>query len=180
ANTKIYDGTISAAATPAITTGVLQGADTAGFVESYDTKHVGTGKTLTPSGTVSDGNSGNNYSYTFVNNSTGVISTRPITVTAASDSKIYDATTSSSGLPTISAQGIAPGDTAAFVQAFDTKNAGTGKILTPSGSVTDGNSGHNYAVTFANNSAGIITPRPLTVTAAANTKIYDGTISAAA
>jgi hypothetical protein len=265
-NTKIYDGTTSAAALPTITTGALQGADTAGFVESYDTKHVGTGKTLTPSGTVNDGNSGNNYSYTFVNNSNGVISTRPITVTAstnnkvydgtasaasapaittgtlaagdtatltesydnknagtgktlvpaatikdagsanvtsdynltfandttgiitpraitvtaASDSKIYDATTTSAGVPTISAPGIAPGDTAAFVQTFDTKNAGTGKILTPSGSVTDGNSGHNYAVTFANNSAGIITPRPLTVTAAANTKIYDGTISAAA
>jgi hypothetical protein len=180
ANTKIYDGTISAAATPAITTGVLQGSDTAAFTETYDTKNAGTGKTLTPSGTASDGNSGNNYSYTFVNSFTGVISTRPITVTAASDSKIYDATTASAGVPTISAPGIAPGDTAAFVQTFDTKNAGTGKILTPSGSVTDGNSGHNYAVTFANNSAGIITPRPLTVTAAANTKVYDGTISAVA
>ena len=65
-NTKAYDGTTSAAAIPTITSGSLQGSDTANFTETYDTKNVGTGKTLTPSGTVNDGNGGNNYTYTFV------------------------------------------------------------------------------------------------------------------
>src|SRR5207253_129141 len=40
-NTKIYDGGVAAAALPAITTGTLQGSDTASFTETYDTKNVG-------------------------------------------------------------------------------------------------------------------------------------------
>ena len=93
-NTKIYDGTTSAAATPTITSGTLQGTDNAAFTEVYDTKNVGTGKTLTPSGTVNDGNGGNNYAYTFVATTTGVITARPLTVTAVTNTKVYDGTTS--------------------------------------------------------------------------------------
>ena len=47
ANTKTYDGTTNAAATPTITSGSLQ-ADTAGFTESYDNRNAGAGKTLPP------------------------------------------------------------------------------------------------------------------------------------
>src|SRR5207249_1006504 len=79
-NTKTYDGTTSAAATPAITSGTLQGTDTANFIETYDNKNVGTSKTLTPSGTVTDGNSGNNYSYTFVTDTTGEIDSKALTI----------------------------------------------------------------------------------------------------
>src|SRR6185436_1835855 len=89
-NTKVYDGTTSAAATPTITLGALQGPDTASFSESYDSKNAGSGKTLTPAGTVSDGNGGQNYSYTFVNNTTGVINALALTVTAATNTKTYD------------------------------------------------------------------------------------------
>ena len=73
ANTKVYDGTTAAAAAPAITSGSLASGDTAAFSETYDTPAVGTGKTLTPSGTVNDGNGGANYSVTFVGNTTGAI-----------------------------------------------------------------------------------------------------------
>ena len=60
-NTKVYDGTTSAAAVPTITSGSLGTGDTANFIETYSTRNVGTGLTLTPSGTVNDGNGGNNY-----------------------------------------------------------------------------------------------------------------------
>src|ERR687887_36806 len=60
-NTKVYDATTSAAATPTITSGTLVSGDTANFTESYDNKNVGTGKTLTPSGSVNDGNGGNKH-----------------------------------------------------------------------------------------------------------------------
>jgi hypothetical protein len=80
-NTKPYDGNTSAAATPLITTGTLGSGDSAGFTETYDTPNAGTGKTLTPAGTVSDGNGGANYAVTFVNDTTGVI-TAPATSTA--------------------------------------------------------------------------------------------------
>ena len=177
-NTKTYDATTSAAATPSITTGTLQGSDTANFSETYGTKNVGTGKTLTPSGTVNDGNSGNNYSYTFVNDITGVINARAITVTAAANSKTYDANTSAVTAPNVS--GLQGTDTANFIETYDTKNVGTGKTLTPSGTVSDGNSGNNYTYTFVPQNNGTITARALTVTAQTNTKTYDANTSAAA
>ena len=88
ANTKIYDGTTARG-----------GADDhlgqsghgrhCRFLETYSTQNVGTGLTLTPSGTVDDGNSGNNYIYTFVPVSTGAISVAPLTITASPESKTY-------------------------------------------------------------------------------------------
>jgi sugar lactone lactonase YvrE len=75
---------------------------------------------------------------------------------------------------------LAGGDTAAFSESFDTRNAGTGKTLTAAGSVNDGNSGSNYAVTFATATTGQITPLAITVTAVASSKVYDGTTSSTA
>jgi hypothetical protein len=69
------------------------------------------------------------------------------------------------------------GDTAAFTEAFDTKNAGTGKTLLATGSVNDGNHGNNYAVTFVANTAGSVAVQAITVAAASSTKTYDGSTS---
>ena len=49
-----------------ITSGSLQGSDTANFMETYDTRNVGVGLILSASGTVNDGNGGDNYTYTFL------------------------------------------------------------------------------------------------------------------
>ena len=180
ANSKTYDATTSAAATPTTTSGALQGTDTANFTETYNNKNVGTGKTLTPSGTAVDGNGGANYSYTFVASANGTIIARALTVTAATNSKPYDGTTSAAATPTITSGALQGTDTANFTETYDTKNAGTGKTLTPAGTVNDGNSGNNYTYTLATNTTGIITARALTVTAATNSKVYDGTTTAAA
>src|SRR5207253_7085422 len=130
-------------------------------------------------GTVTDGNSGLNYTYTFVTDTTGVINALAITVTAAANSKGYDGTTSAAAAPNIS-PALASGDTSGFSDTYDTKNVGTGKTLTPSGSANDSNSGNNYSVTFVNSVNGTISTRAITVTAATNTKTYDSTTSAAA
>ena len=144
------------------------------FTQTFDTKNVGTAKTLTPAGSVTDGNGGANYTVTFVNDTTGVITARAITVTATTDTKTYDATTSSSGDADRHRRQASPAPTpAAFTQTFDTKNVGTAKTLTPAGSVTDGNGGANYAITFVNDTTGVITARAITVTAATDTKTYD-------
>ncbi len=179
-NTKVYDGTTSAAAIPAITGGTLATGDTANFTETYDTKNVGTGKTLTATGSVNDGNGGNNYAVTFITNTTGAITVRAITVSATSNTKIYDGTTSAVAIPTVTTGTLAAGDSGSFTETYDTKNVGTGKTLTATGSVNDGNGGNNYAVSFIADTTGAITARAITVTATTNTKIYDGTISAAA
>jgi len=174
-DSKVYDGNTSSAGIPTVSPAVATG-DTANFVETYANKNVGTGKTLAPSGSVNDGNGGANYALTFANNTTGVITPKPISVTAVTDTKVYDSHTSSGGVPTVS-PGVANGDTAQFVQAFDTKHVGTGKMLTPSGSVSDGNGGANYAISFASDTAGVINPLPITVTAVTSTKVYDGNTS---
>src|SRR5439155_1484695 len=92
-------------------------------------------------------------------------------VTATSDTKIYDGTTSSGGTPTITAGSLATGDSPNFTQVFDSPHVDATKVR-PSGTANDGNSGKNYAYTF-NDAAGTITPRPTTtVTADPQSKIY--------
>jgi hypothetical protein len=88
-NAKPYDSTTSSAAVPAISGSGLVAGDSANFTQTYDTANVGTSKTLTPSGAVTDGNGGGNYLVTFVNNTTGVINALPITITADSKTKAF-------------------------------------------------------------------------------------------
>src|SRR5439155_25709328 len=151
-NTKTYDGNATASATPALTSGTLASGDTATYTETYDSKHAGTGKTLTPAVAIVDGNSANmlgNYNVTLVSDTTGVIGTKAITVTAVTNTKPYDGNTSASATPRID-PALVGGDTSGFVETYDTPDPGTGKTLTPSGSANDGNSGNNYTVTFVN------------------------------
>ena len=176
-NTKSYDGTTSAAAIPSITSGVLQGSDTANFTETYDNRNIGTGKTLTPLGKVNDGNGGNNYTYTF-DIAAGAINPLALTVAAAPNTTNYNGTTSALARPIITSGALQASDTANFTETYDNKNVGTAKTLTPSGIVNDGNGGANYSVTFVPQAIGTITPGSLTISALGVNKVYDGTTSA--
>jgi hypothetical protein len=111
---------------------------------------------------------------------TETVAALPITVTAAAGQKTYDGATNASAVPIVASGSLVAGDTAAFSETYNTRDAGIGKKLTPAGSVNDGNGGNNYAVTFAAVTTGLITPQPITVTAVTNTKPYDGTNSASA
>ncbi|MCX7893497.1 MAG: YDG domain-containing protein, partial [Burkholderiales bacterium] len=115
--------------------------------------------------TVADGNGGANYAVSFVADTTGVITPRALTVSAQSDTKVYDGTTSSAVAPQITAGSLVGGDSASFSQVFDNRNAGTGKTLTASGTVADGNGGANYAVSFVADTTGVITPASLAIAA---------------
>ena len=130
-NTKTYDGATSAAATPTLAGSIQTGDSTPIWTESYDTKHMGTGKTLIPAGTMIDGNGGANYNVTFVNSLNGVISQTNLTLTAVPNTKTYDGTTSAAATPTVSAGSIQTGDSAAWTESYDTKNVGGSKTLTP-------------------------------------------------
>jgi len=127
--------------------------------------------------TVGSLSAGPNYILSF----TGAdltINKRSITVTAATDTKVYDGTTSSVGVPSITEGSLIGDDTATWTQAFDNKNAGAEKALIPAGTVNDGNTGNNYVVTFVN-AVGEISAVNISVTAGADTKVYDGTINSA-
>jgi hypothetical protein len=179
-DTKTYNGTTASGGQPTLSAGTpLASGDTApAWTQTFDNKNVGTAKTITPAGLVNDANSGNNYQYTYTPDVTGVINKRPITITAVTSTKIYDGTTASSGHPIISAgTPLATGDTApVWTQTFNNKNAGTGKTITPAGLVNDTNGGSNYQYTYVANATGVITKRPVTVTADAKSKVF-GTLA---
>ncbi|HWX66580.1 MAG TPA: YDG domain-containing protein [Rhodanobacter sp.] len=105
----------------------------------------------------------------------------PLTLAAATNTKTYDGTTSAAAAPTT--VGLLGSDTvSALTEAYTNQNAGTGKTLAVNAgyTVNDGNGGNNYIVSAVVNTSGVITPAPLTLTAATNTKTYDGSVSAAA
>ncbi len=114
-NIKTYDGGTTAAASPTVT-GLVTG-DTAGYTEAYTDKNFGVGtKTLVPSGSVSDGNSGNNYTIALNNFTTGTINKKAITVTAVTNTKTYDGNATAATLPNNS--GVVGTDTAAFIEGL--------------------------------------------------------------
>src|SRR5206468_3965910 len=162
---------------PSIGAPGLAAGDSASFSQSFDTRHVGSGKTLTASGSVSDDNGGNDYAVSFVASNGGSISARAISVSAVADSKVYDGGSASWSVPSIGAPGLAAGDSASFSQSFDTRHVGSGKTLTASGSVSDGNGGNDYAVSFVASNGGSISARAISVSAVADSRVYDGTTS---
>jgi hypothetical protein len=176
AASKVYDGTTAAIVT--LTTDAVAGDDvTAGnTTATFANQNVGAGKTVSITGlSTSGGDAGN---YTLVNataTATADITRRPITVTATTNTKVYDGTTSATATPIITGSGLAAGDTADFTESYDNKNAGTGKSLIPAGAVNDGNAGSNYAVTFLNSASGTINPAMLTVTATGIRRRFNGT-----
>jgi hypothetical protein len=181
-NSKSYDGTTAALATPTINSGALHGSDTANFIETYDTKNVGTGKTLTPSGIVNDGNSGSNYNYTFVNDTTGVITqaTTPLVITAKNLTKTYGGTITFAGTE-FTESGLATGDSITSVTLTSDGAVSTAPVsgspytIHAIGAVGSGLD--NYTIQY-NAGTLIVNPVDLTATITVNDKQYDGTNSA--
>ena len=78
------------------------------------------------------------------------------TITAVTNTKIYDGTTNASGTPTVAGL-VSPDTVTGLAEVYSDANAGTGKTLTVSTyTVNDGNSGNNYSVTTTPNNTGVI------------------------
>ena len=163
ASNKVYDGTVTSPTTPTITSGTLAYSDTVTWAETYDNRNVGTTHLLTPGGTVNDGNGGNNYKVTFVTYSPGIITVRPITVTASASTKFYDGGVTSTAIPAITTGSLGSGDAAPWTETYDNPNVGSTHVMTPAGTVSDGNGGNNYKVTFVSINTGVISPAPQTI-----------------
>ena len=180
-NTKTYDSSMTATATP--TFSGLQGSSDSvtGLTEAYTDKNAGTGKTLSVTGyVVNDGNGGNNYAVRTVTDTTGEIDQATLTITAASNIKTYDGSTSATATPTFSGLQGSSDSVTGLTEAYTDKNAGTGKTLSVTGYVVnDGNGGNNYAVRTVTNTTGEIDQANLSLAADSYTKPYDGTTTAA-
>jgi filamentous hemagglutinin family protein len=137
---------------------------------------------------LSGADASNYYLPTGVNfsGSNGIIMPKPVTLTAPSQTKVYDGNTnqipSATDLSSLSnSLGVGGDVVSAATFTYDTKNAGQNKTLTPSAAVIlDGNNGQNYAVTYVSGSANAISPASLSLSALPNTKIYDGSTLALA
>jgi hypothetical protein len=177
-NTKIYDSTTSAAGVPNVT-GLKLSDTVTGLAETYDTKNVGTGKTLSVSAyTVNDNNGGNNYTVTTATNATGVTKKAPLTIKATGINKVYDSTVTAT--VTLSDNRFS-GDvfTDSYASAtFGNKKVGTGKTVSVTGISIAGTDAGNYTFNANASTTANITPAPLTITATGINKVYDGTLTA--
>ena len=84
-NTKYYDATTGAAALPILSGSLASGDGFTQFGERYASANVGTGLALIPFATIDDGNGGNNYAITFMNNA-GVIQQHPLDISSSEGS----------------------------------------------------------------------------------------------
>ena len=181
---KVYDGTTDANGTAKLTGGTqLFGGDTiSGGTFVFDGKNASMEKVVYVYGVdINDGNGGNNYNVTYVQNSTSSIDRALLTITATAASKVYDGTLRIDDKPIVT--GRARGDSiSGLSQSFADKNAGTGKaVLVGNGFVIrDGNGGNNYDVVVVDGTAGVITPKSITISTVTDSKVYDGGITSAA
>jgi hypothetical protein len=100
------------------------------------------------------------------------VSKAPLTVTALASAKNYDGGTTSSVTPSVS--GLVAGDVASTppVETYDSGNAGTTRVLTPSGLVLAGGAISNYTVTYVPISTGVINKVQLAFAADNASKTY--------
>ena len=176
---KVYNGNTSAAVIlPGTLSGFEVGDDVSiqPVVATYDNANVGTGKTITVVYKLT-GAAASKYSAPANYITTGNITPAGLTVTAVSDTRVYDGTTLSLGNPTVGT--LVSGDVVNVspVQSFDNANVGP-RTLTASGLTLKNGNGDdvtgNYTITYSS-VAGSITQASLNVTSVTDTKSYDGT-----
>ena len=171
ANSKTYDGTTTAAATPTITSGSLVNGDTGTYSETYDDANVGTTHVLTPSAIITDQS---DYTITYVTISTGVITARALTISATAQSKTYGQTlTFGAGSTLFTSSGLQNSETIGSVTLAVTNSGGAataaaGGSYTITASAATGGSftASNYSITYDTGTLTVNTAA-LTITASA-------------
>src|ERR1043166_668088 len=184
ANNKVYDGTISATLNTnnAVLLGVQNG-DQVGIIFTnatgeFDTKNVGTNKTVTIFGLILTGADAGKYALPDPTTNAN-ITVAALTVTVSASNKVYDGnTTATVTLPDTRATG--DDLPATFTNAaFADKNVASGKTVTVSGITISGTDAANYQLANTTASAtASITSRPLLVSATGIDKTYDGNATA--
>ena len=161
AQNREYNGTTDADVAADLN-GVISGDDLAVALNGlFDDKNAGTGKTVTVTGALSGADAGN-YTLGGSATTTADITAKVIDlINAAAQNRAYDGTTSAD--VTAKLDGVISGDDldVALVGLFDNKNAGTGKDVTVTGSLT-GADANNYTLNG-----------PVTTTADINAKVID-------
>jgi filamentous hemagglutinin family protein len=177
AATRVYDGTVAATlgGTALVSalgndTVIVTGTGSGAFAD----KNVGANKSVNISGYAFSGADAANYTLVEPTNVTAGITARPLTVSATGISKIYDGSTSAAVTLTdnrVAGDALVAGYTSS---TFADANVGTGKAVSISGISLSGADAGNYAFNTSAATIANITAAPLTITANAASKTFDG------
>ena len=174
---KVYDATTAATLTGGVFAGLINGDVVRANTGVFNSKDVGTNKSVTALVT---GDDAGNYVVTGLTGYTANITPAPLTVSGqTAANKVYDATTSAV-LSGGTLNGVLAGETVTLNQAgsFTNKNVGTAKSIVANNSLT-GNDASNYLVTQPTNVIANITPATLSISGlVASNKTYDATTDA--
>ncbi len=184
ASNKAYDGNTSATVGTYSVVGKVGSDDVniTGGTATFNTKTVGTGKTVTLAGATLTGGDAGNYNLTSVATTTADITALSVTGTFASANKAYDGNTSAAA-NSLAVVGAIGGDAVSLTggtATFNTKTVGAGKTVTLAGAALTGADAGNYTLTSVATTTADITALSVTGTFASANKAYDGNTSAAA
>ena len=184
---KEYDGTTAATLAVDNLAGVVNGDATDLTVTTtsatYNTKNVGTGRTVTYNDIKLGGDKKNNYIIVDSATGTGSITAKPLTV--GNVTKVYDGEATAPTLTVANLQGVVDGDaTGLSISSGVTANytgdkaadAETGKTVEYSGLTISGTASGNYTIAESGTSTtgNSITPKQLSATFNTISKVYDG------
>ena len=176
ADGKTYDGTTAAAVQGSLD-GVVSGdAVTLASAGSFADKSAGTGKLVNVTGAIS-GTDAANYLLNSNSTTTANIAQKALTGAITANGKTYDATTSATTQGTL--DGVVSGDTVTLATAggFADKNAGNGKLVNVTGTIS-GTDAANYLLSSNATTTANIAQKALTGAITANGKTYDATTTA--
>ncbi len=174
--TKVYDGTALTRHTYT-NTDLAEGDTIESVTFTGSQTVVGTSNNV-PSNAVIKNSAGENvtssYDITYANG-TLTVTKKTLTITADSDSKVYDGTALTKNSYTNTALGS--GDTIESVTVTGSQTAAGSSDNVPSTAVIkhgDTDVTSSYEITYANGTL-TVTAKPVTITAGSDSKIYDGT-----
>lgn len=188
---KTYDGNTNATLAPgaALQTAIAPGTGTSTDgkphssdslsltgtpTASFGNPHASTGKAVTITGYSLTGAQSANYTLLQPAGLTATISPRPVTITAVTYQKTYDGGTTAGLLPTIQPEISVYGAAFTLSQAFASPDAGTGKEIIPSISISDGQGGANFEVTRVSDFTGVVLRAPASISLGALIQTHDG------
>jgi hypothetical protein len=182
---KTYDRTTQAAGSAIATDGTqLFGTDSlSGGAFTFSDWNAGVGnKVVNVSGvTVNDGNGGNNYAVSYVDNITSTINAKNLMASYSASNKTYDGNSTAS--VTGSSSDVISGDMVSFANTnatFNSKDVGVGKAVTVSGISIGGADAGNYVLQNTTAATGAdISKKDVTLAGiTATSRAYDGTDAA--
>lgn len=183
ADDKTYDGTRDATAVGASLAGKVGSDDVSVSVTGalFDTKDVGTGKTVTASITLTGADAGNYSLSSDTATDTADIWAIQLVGSFTADNKVYDGTTAAVVHP-VALVGVLAGEDVTLTATggtFDDKNVGTGKTVTATLALAGADAG-NYELVNAGprTSTADITAKSVTGSFTAADKVWDGTNAA--